>query len=293
MAKITPHLWFDREAKEAAQFYTSLLPGSRVKSTVQLEGTPSGSVDVVTVDLAGQEFTLLAAGPLFAFTPAISFLVRCKTKAEVDALWHRLAEGGSAMMELGSYPWSERYGWLADRYGLSWQLMVDGGAPFRQKIAPTLMFTGAVAGRAEEAMRFWTSVFRNAEIGEVTRYGAGEGPNRDGSVKHADFTLEGQLFGAMDSAWEHGFGFNEAISLMVHCRDQKEIDYYWEKLSADPAAEQCGWLKDRFGVSWQVVPEAMDAMMASGDEAKIGRVTEAFLKMKKFDLATLERAAQG
>ena len=97
----------------------------------------------------------------------------------------------------------------------------------------------------------------------------------------------------MDSAHAHGFGFNEAISLMVHCDTQKEIDYYWDKLSAVPESEQCGWLKDRYGVSWQIVPTAMDAMMESGDQAKIARVTEAFLKMKKFDIAKLEEAARG
>src|SRR5262245_10289629 len=95
----------------------------------------------------------------------------------------------------------------------------------------------------------------------------------------------------MDSAREHNFAFNEAISLMVHCDTQTEIDYYWDKLTAVPEAEACGWLKDKFGLSWQIVPTAMDEMFREKDEKKIARVTEAFLQMKKFDIAKLQEAA--
>jgi predicted 3-demethylubiquinone-9 3-methyltransferase (glyoxalase superfamily) len=293
MEKITPHLWFDKEAKEAGAFYTSVFKSSRVKNTTTLHNTPSGSVDIVTIELAGQEFTLLSAGPLFKFTPAISFLVACDTKEEVDALWSELSRGGTALMELGTYPFSERYGWTQDRYGLSWQVMYAGDQPIRQKITPMLMFTGKESGKAEEAITFYTSVFHNSNAGFIQRYGAGEEPDKEGTVRFAAFTLEGQEFAAMDSAYEHGFGFNEAISLMAHCDTQQEIDYYWEQLSADPNAEQCGWLKDKYGLSWQVVPNEMDEMLATNDQAKIARVTEAFLKMKKFDLATLRKAAEG
>ncbi|MEZ4657827.1 MAG: VOC family protein [Caldilineaceae bacterium] len=105
-----------------------------------------------------------------------------------------------------------------------------------------------------------------------------------------DFRLRDQWFAAMDSAHEHNFAFNEAISLIVKCETQAEIDYYWEKLSAAPEAEQCGWCKDKFGVSWQITPTAMDAMMATGSKEQIARVTQAFLPMKKFDIAALQRA---
>jgi predicted 3-demethylubiquinone-9 3-methyltransferase (glyoxalase superfamily) len=293
MEKITPHLWFDKEAKEAGAFYTSVFQNSRVKNTTTLHNTPSGSVDIVTIELAGLEFTLLSAGPLFKFTPAISFLVACETKEEVDVLWSELSRGGSVLMELGEYPFSVRYGWTQDRYGLSWQVMHAGGQPIRQKITPTLMFTEKQSGKAEEAITFYTSAFDDSNVGFVMRYGAGEEPDKEGTVKFAAFTLEGQEFAAMDSAHPHGFGFNEAISLMVHCDTQKEIDYYWDNLSADPSSEQCGWLKDKYGLSWQVVPNEMDEMLASNDQARVARVTEAFLKMKKFDLAKLREAAEG
>jgi predicted 3-demethylubiquinone-9 3-methyltransferase (glyoxalase superfamily) len=270
-----------------------VFPDSRVKSTTVLHNTPSGSVDIVTIELAGQEFTLLSAGPLFKFTPAISFLVQCETKEEVDALWSELSHGGTPLMELGAYPFSEWFGWMQDRYGLSWQVMYAGGRPIRQKITPTLMFTEQQSGKAEDAMSFYASVFHDSNVNSINRYGAGEEPDREGTVRHAVFTLEGQDFAAMDSAHPHGFGFNEAISLQVHCDTQQEIDYYWDKLSADPSAEQCGWLKDKYGLSWQIVPNEMDEMLATNDQAKIARVTEAFLKMKKFDLAKLREAAEG
>jgi predicted 3-demethylubiquinone-9 3-methyltransferase (glyoxalase superfamily) len=153
MQKITPHLWFDKEAKEAAEFYTSVFPKSKIKETTTLNNTPSGTVDIVAVELLGQEFLLLSAGPLVRF--------------------------------------------------------------------------------------------------------------------------------------------NEAISFIVYCDTQEEIDYYWGKLSAVPEAEQCGWLKDKYGLSWQIVPAAMAAMLKDKDNGKVAKVTEAFLKMKKFDIATLQRAYKG
>ena len=294
--KITPHLWYDKEAKEAAKLYTAAFAGkdSKIKNTTTIHDTPSGSADIVTVDLLGQEFTLLSAGPYFKFTPAVSFLVACKTKDEVQALWEKLSKGGTALMELGEYPFSEKYGWTQDRYGLSWQVMFMGdGQTAKQRIIPTLMFVGQQCGKTEEAIGFYASVFRNAKVGDMLRYAKGEQPDREGTIKHAAFSLEGQAFAAMDSAREHNFSFNEAISFMVHCDTQEEIDHYWGKLSAVPEAEQCGWLKDKYGLSWQIIPNAMDEMLESGDKKKVARVTEAFLKMKKFDIAALERAYEG
>lgn len=290
--KITPHLWFDTQAKEAAELYTSAFEGSAMKDVTVLHNTPSGSVDIVTIELAGQEFTLLNAGPYFKFTPAVSFLVACSTAEEVNALWAKLSQGGMALMGLDRYPFSERYGWTQDRFGVSWQVMLREG-PIGQKITPVLMFTGDVAGKAEEAIGFYVSVFDDAEVGDALRYGPGEEPDREGTIKYASFQLEGQRFSAMDSAHPHGFTFNEAISLMVHCDTQEEIDRYWSSLSAVPQAEQCGWLKDRYGLSWQIVPTRMDEMLKANDPQKLARVTEAFLKMKKFDLATLEKAYEG
>ena len=290
MQGITPHLWFDKEAKEAAELYVALIPGSRIKSVRTIRDTPSGDCDIVSFELAGQPFMAISAGPLFKFNPSVSFHVKCKTKEEVDTLWEKLSPGGEVRMPLGGYPFSERYGWTEDRYGLSWQLMFAGGSEIKQKIVPVLMFVGSVCGKGEEAINLYTSVFKDPPPQILARYGKGEEPNVEGMMQYAHFTLRGQEFGALDSALEHNFAFNEAISFIVSCGTQEEIDYYWAKLSADPNAGQCGWLKDPYGLSWQITPTIMNQMMASGDEKKIARVTQAFLKMKKFDIAELQKA---
>ena len=293
MQKITPHLWFDKEALEAADFYVSIFPGSRVKNTNVLQNTPSGSVDIVTFELLGLEFQAINAGPLFKINPSVSFLVFLNKKEDVDKIWKKLSRRGQVLMELGPYPHSERYGWLQDKYGLSWQINYSGGEQAKQKIVPVVMFVGGVCGKAEQAVKSWTSVFPESSVANIVHYGDGEAPDRAGTLKYASFSLFGQEFGAMDSAHEHPFSFNEAISLIVNCETQQEIDSYWEKLSAVPEAEQCGWLKDKFGFSWQVVPVDMDEMMRGDDQDRIDRVTQAMLVMKKLDMAKLRAAYKG
>lgn len=291
--KITPHLWFDKEAVEATEFYSSTFPSSRVTKVSTMHDTPSGDADVVSFELFGQPFMAISAGPLFKFTPAVSFAVRCNTTDEVDELWAKLSEGGKALMPLDSYPFSERYGWAEDRYGLSWQVMHAGEEEIEQPITPTLTFVGDVCGRAEEAITLYTSVFPDSKVGQILRYAPGEEPDKEGTIKYADFALSGEKFAAMDSARDHDFGFNEAISLMVVCDTQDEIDYYWQALSAVPEAEQCGWLKDKFGLSWQITPSILGDLLESGTKEQSARVTEAFLQMKKFDIAELKKAYEG
>ena len=302
MQKITPHLWFDKQAREAAEFYTSLFPGSKITRLTTLSDTPSGDCDLVSFELARQPFMAISAGPLFKFNPSVSFHLKCSTKGEVDEIWEQLSPGAKVLMPLDSYPFSERYGWLEDRYGLSWQVIHAGGAPVGQKLVPVLMFVGNVSGKAEEAINFYVSVFTSASAGAstgetkanvVARYGQGEEPDKAGTVRYAHFSLLGNEFGAMDSAREHKFAFNEAISFVVPCDTQEEIDYFWGKLSADPKAEQCGWLKDKYGLSWQITPAVMDELLSGNDKKRIERVTQAFLNMKKFDIRALKQAASG
>jgi predicted 3-demethylubiquinone-9 3-methyltransferase (glyoxalase superfamily) len=289
--KITSHLWFDKEAKQAAQFYVSIFKDSKIKETVQIKGTPSGDSEVVTLDLIGQEFTFISAGPFFKLNPSISLMIMCSTKEEAQELYQQLSIGGQVLMEFGAYPFSELYGWVNDKFGVSWQIMYNKSA--KQKIVPKIMFTGNVAGKTQEAIGFYISVFHNSALGNISRYGKGQALDVEGTITHATFTLENQEFAAMDSALPHNFGFNEAFSFIIHCSDQQEIDYYWNKLSADPKAEVCGWLKDKYGVSWQVTPDVLSEMLKDSDESKRKRVTEAFLKMKKLDIAALEKAYRG
>lgn len=300
MKKITPHLWFDKEAKESAEFYVAAFGGdSAVTSTTVIRDTPSGDAEIVVFRLLGHEFMAISAGPLFRINPSISFMInfdpsqRADAKSALDALWGKLAEGGTVFMQLDKYPFSERYGWIQDKYGVSWQLILTNpaGEP-RPNIIPSLMFTGAVCGKAEDAMKFYLSVFENSKQGIIARYGPGQVPDKEGTVMFEDYMLLGQWFTSMDSARMHDISFNEAVSLVVHCDTQAEIDYFWKLLSAVPEAEQCGWLKDKYGVSWQIVPSQMSELMG-GSAEQVARVTQAFLKMKKFDIAGLQRAYAG
>lgn len=152
-----------------------------------------------------------------------------------------------------------------------------------QKITPFLWFDG----QAEEAVNFYTSVFKNSKIGHTTRYGD-TGPGEKGTVMTATFHLDGQEFIALNGGPQ--FKFNEAISFMVHCESQKEIDELWEKLSEGGQKIECGWLKDKFGVAWQIVPRVLSEMMKDNDSNKTNNVMKAILQMDKIDIKTLQQA---
>ena len=277
--KITPNLWFDGNAQEAVDFYTAAFPDSKVNMTVNYpnskeEGLADFQLDlagkVLTIDfeLGGLGFTAINAGPEFKPNPSISFMVNFdpsrdeQAREHLDELWGKLAEGGEVLMELGEYPYSKHYGWVKDRYGYTWQLILTNpeGEP-RPVIIPSLMFGQEHVNQAEDAIKYYLSVFKDSALGTLARHAEDTGPAKAGSVLFADFTLADQWFAAMDAGSEQDFTFNEAISLVVTCKDQEEIDYFWEKLSAVPESEQCGWCKDKYGVSWQIIPENMGELM--------------------------------
>lgn len=295
---IVPCLWFDDQAEAAASFYARTFPDGRVGAVARYPesvdnpgGKPRGSVVTVDFELAGQRFTALNGGPQFTINPTISFFVQVDTAAEADRLFADLSDGGQVMMPLGAYPWSPRYGWVQDRFGVSWQVITGAREPGGATIVPCLMFAGAQHGNAEPAMQAYTSIFPGGRITRVERYAAGEGP--EGTVKHGRFVLAGQEMTAMDSHIDHGVAFNEAVSLQVMCTDQDEVDRYWARLSEGGQPGPCGWLKDRFGVSWQIVPAQMIAWIASDDVAGRERAFAAMLQMQKLDLAALRAAFEG
>ncbi len=300
MQKIVPHLWFDTQAKAAAEFYCSVFPDSKITSSRTLHGTPGGDSDILGFTLSGQDFMAISAGPYFKINSSISFILNFDPSQDDQAtehlqeMWDKLSADGSVLMPLQEYPFAKLYGWTEDKYGVSWQLMLTNpdGEP-RPFITPSLMFAGDNTNKAEEAIQFYLSVFKDTKQGTIARYTQATGPANEGSIMFADFMLENQWFAAMDSGVEQSFSFTEAISLIVNCETQEEIDYYWDKLSAVPESEQCGWLKDKFGLSWQIVPTAMADMLQNGTPEQVERVTRAFLQMKKFDLAALQAAYNG
>jgi predicted 3-demethylubiquinone-9 3-methyltransferase (glyoxalase superfamily) len=272
---IYPCLWFDGKAKEAADFYCTVFSDSKI-----LETNPI----VTTFEASGQKFMCLNGGSMFTINPSLSFFVVCETEAETEAIWEKLADGGSVLMALDKYPWSEKYGWLKDKFEVNWQISFGKMADVGQKFTPSLMFTEEVHGKAEEAINFYTSLFKNSSITGILKY-TEEEPDATGTVKHAQFKLNDNVFMAMDSGYPHGFTFSEGVSLVIECENQEEIDYFWDQFTKDGEESMCGWLKDKYGVSWQIVPEILGDLMR--DPEKGQRVVQAFLKMKKFDIQTL------
>ena len=293
MQKIIPHLWFDKEAVEAAKWYVSLFENSRIIDITTIPDTPSGDTEFVDFQLANLRFSAISAGPYFTFNPSVSLMIACGTSEEVDRLHADLSSGGRELMALGDYPFSKRYAWVQDKYGLSWQLMLVENMEEHQKIRPTLLFAGDVCGKAEKAVNYYISVFEEAKKGFINHYVAGEAMDTRANINYGEVNICGIQFIVMDHDYGDNFTFNEAFSFMVLCENQEEIDYYWNKLSFVPEAEQCGWVKDQFGLSWQITPANMNEVLMKGTKEEIKRVSEAFLKMKKFDLAALEKARLG
>ncbi len=300
MLKITTCLWFDDQAEEAVKFYTSVFKNSSTGSTSRYDensakasGRSVGSVLVINFEIEGSHFMALNGGPMFKINPSVSFMVYCNNESEVRTLWQKLSDGGNAIMPLDKYPWSPLYGWISDRYGVNWQVFHVNSPYTGPKIVPSLLFTAAQTGRAEEALKYYTSVFPNSKIEDIQKFEPADkaGLEMTGKVKYSRFEIENSPFIAMDGGAAHEFTFNEAVSFMINCDNQAEIDKYWNTLTSDGGEESmCGWLKDKYGLSWQVVPVQLGKLMSSNEPGKAQRAMAALLQMRKLDIKTLEAA---
>lgn len=295
-SRIVPCIWLDDQAEAAAELYTSTIGGevsavARYPESFDNPGhKPRGSVMTIDLAVGGQRFTLLNGGPQLRPSPSISFFLAGDDAADVTRLHDALVEGGKTLMPLDAYPWSPRYAWVEDRFGVSWQIMLGERPTPTARVLPCLMFANAQHGRAEEAMTLYTRVFPDGRVVSIDRYG--EGP-AEGKVVHGRFEICGQAMTAMDSHERHAFDFDDGLSLQVMCTDQAEVDHYWDALAEGGSHGPCGWLKDRFGVAWQVVPKQMAAWATHPDPVARDRAFQAMLTMQKLDVATLERALAG
>jgi predicted 3-demethylubiquinone-9 3-methyltransferase (glyoxalase superfamily) len=272
--KITPCLWFNGNSEEAANLYCSAFDNAKITAR---------SPFVIGITLSGQSITLLDGGPKYQPNPSISFFYICETEKELERIWNSFTKEGTILMPLDNYPWSKKYGWVTDKFGVSWQISLGKLEDVGQKLTPCLMFTGKQCGRAEEALQYYSSVFKISKTDGILY-----NEKNKKLVQHAQFALLGQKFMVMDSEEDHKFNFSEGVSLTIHCETQDEIDYYWNTFTQGGQESMCGWLKDKFGVSWQIIPTVLDSLMS--DPEKAGKAAKAFLAMRKLDIEQIVQA---
>jgi predicted 3-demethylubiquinone-9 3-methyltransferase (glyoxalase superfamily) len=275
---IFPCLWFDGNAKEAAKFYCTVFGNSRI-----ITDSPM----VVQFEVEGKKLMGLNGGPMFSINPSISLFVTCETNEEIESIHNKLIDGGTALMPLDKYPWSDKYVWIVDQFGMSWQLTLGELPEDGQKIITSFLFVGKQYGKAQDAIKHYTSIFPNSAVHHLEKAKAGE-IQPEGDLKFGSFSLDNEMFAAMDGFGDHKFEFNEGLSIMVECETQDDIDRYWNRLTEGGEESRCGWLKDRFGVSWQIVPKVLGSLMK--DQGKAQRVMAEVMKMKKLDMQTMVNA---
>lgn len=274
---IYPCVWCNNNAAELAEFYVSVFPDTKI-----IDENPV----VVRLEMSGQRLMLLNGSDLFRPNPSISLMYLTSLESEVEQIYAKLIETGTALMPLDQYPFSPMYGWVEDQFGVSWQLYT-GKEDIIQKIVPTLMFVNHNNGKAAQAVDFYTSLFPDAESRGLLRYSGEEGETT-GNIQHGEFLINHYLLRIMDSSWPHAFNFTEGVSLVVECDSQQEIDSYWSGLISGGGEESmCGWLKDRYGVRWQIVTSTIDKLIARSP-----RVMEEMMKMRKLDIRRLQQAAE-
>lgn len=274
---IVPNVWSNKLAEEQAEFYAGVFRDFSFEVTGRYpnEGLPdfqkemAGKPVTVHLHLAGTQITIINAGPEFEPNPSINFMLNFDPVLYEDAsdyldeVYEKLSDGGFVMMPKDEYPFSKKYAWVADKFGVSWQLILTNpeGEP-RPLVLPSLMFCGAAQNKAREAVSAYIELIPDSRWGTIAEYPEQSGPAGEGNIMFSEFQLAGQWFTAMDSGVEQPFTFNEGVSLMINARGQDEIDRYWAALSTVPESEQCGWCKDAYGLSWQVVPDNMDELMS-------------------------------
>lgn len=252
---IYPALWFDNQALEAFEFYCSVFPNSMILEHNQT---------VVKASLSNQCFIGINGGPYFLPNPAISFTVICDSREEINALWQKLILGGASIIDLGHYSWNAYYGWVQDQFGYTWQLQLGNGGKTQQHILPNLLFCGMHQNQCSQALQYYQKIFPEFQRHQLLRYPSGD---LEGKIQNSIFSLNHLKFIAKDSPHKHIFDFNESVSFVIPCKTQQEIDYYWNYFTEHGSESWCGWCKDVFGISWQVIPNNLAQILATHPQA--------------------------
>lgn len=282
-------LWFNDQAEEAAHSYCSIFPGSGIDrmltygpSAASASGRPAGSVMTVEFRIENTPFLALNGGPHFRIDPSISFFISCESEAEMEEKWNKLKN--TVRMELAAYPFAKRYGWCEDRFGVNWQLVLGSGC---QKISPALLFSNKNFGKGGEAIAFYVSRFPDSRVNTIRK------DEKSTTILHSRITLANKEFVIFEGPMDPVHDFSPAVSFVLGCDSQEEIDAVWKRLSDTPEDGQCGWLQDPYGVSWQVVPKAWGRWLFEADPEKRERLMQEVLRMKKIDMTRLSETIQG
>lgn len=244
---------------------------------------------VISIEIEGQKLMFLNGGPQFRPNQTLSLMLMCDSHEEVQNYYHRLSENGKVMMEIDTYPWSEKYAWVEDQFGISWQLFFTSEKA-KQKFSPTMMFTGNNAGKCRQAIRFYTEIFPNSNIESIMEYQEGQGEPA-GNIAHSQFQIDDYTMMAMDSSHDHNAQFSEGISMVIMTDSQEETDFYWSKLTENGEESRCGWLKDQYGFSWQITPKRLIELTNTDHPETNRKAFDAMLKMKKIIIKDIENAA--
>ena len=269
-----PCLWFDNNSLEAANFYTSVFPSSKI-----LGSNPM----VTTFELINTKFMALNGGPIYKMTPAFSFSVYCENEKEIRRLYNFLSKHGNILIPLDKYDWSPLYAWIEDKYGVSWQLDANSSGQ-KEKIIPTLLFVNQKNTMVKDAVEYYKNIFPTSDTIFEAPFPPGTGMP-EGSLLFARFRLNENVFNIMCSTEYHDYDFTPGNSIVIECETQEEIDFYWEKLGKDGHYSMCGWLEDKYGVSWQIIPSVLPGLMM--DPEKAGKVAQAFMKMQKLEIGPI------
>lgn len=272
--KVYPCVLFDNEQKQAAEFYLKTFSNGK-----QIIDFPYAEL----FQVEGLQFFAINGGPTFKTNPTFSFMVFFKDTEELESIWKKLVNKGIVLMPLGEYDWSKKYGWVQDRFGVSWQLLLSEQTLTQQRIAPVIMFSQEFHGNTEPALNFYRELFKNFNLERFEKYDSG--PYK-GKVKYAQLTLEGTRLAFMDSGIEQPFTFPNANSIVIECDSQQEIDYFWNAIKKGGKELQSGWIQDQFGVRWQIVPSDFKEWMKREDWPNI--MVE-ILRMTKIDWNYLQK----
>ena len=280
------NLWFKGEdLKKAVDKYTKIFDNSKILRSVNFDTPFDTTADCIEFALGGRVFQAINAEPAFEFNNSFSLVVMCPTQKDLNSKWEKLiSNGGKVVMPLDKYDFAESYGWLVDEFGLSWQVFLDGKMPFDFEIVPSLLYP---KGKAKEALEFYATVFTDFRINFVDYL-----DEEKNNIIFSCFTINDSDYFTSDNLLGQDLPFNESTSIMIECDTQEEIDYYWDKLSADKDGGQCGWTKDRFGLSWQIIPKYINEVFFDQDKEKYNKILSAMFEMKKIDLEKLKEAAE-